>query len=165
MDLVSVSYHHLIAPLVGKAVLRKEIQLHKLIYPQAWGESSSYSIDPPNESDQINPPQGYYNSIFISRGVTVHNCPPFAYQPHWAKYVDPQTGEEYRIIIVPAAQAMGWKDGYALYGTEDIDAIAPYNDPDHPMLIVLGHDGDNAFGGGYSYYMESVTNFVQIFPL
>jgi hypothetical protein len=30
-----------------------------------------------------------------------------------------------------------------------------------PMLVVLGHDGDNAFGGGYSYYMESVPGFTS----
>ncbi len=29
------------------------------------------------------------------------------------------------------------------------------------MLITLGHDGDNAFGGGYSYYMESVDHFTE----
>jgi hypothetical protein len=29
------------------------------------------------------------------------------------------------------------------------------------MLITLGHDGDNAFGGGYSYYMESVPAIHQ----
>jgi hypothetical protein len=29
------------------------------------------------------------------------------------------------------------------------------------MLVVLAHDGDNAWGGGYSYYMEAVPNFVS----
>ncbi len=29
------------------------------------------------------------------------------------------------------------------------------------MLVVLAHDGDNAFGGGYTYYMNCVQNLVQ----
>lgn len=32
--------------------------------------------------------------------------------------------------------------------------IAPGNDPEHPILVMLAHDGDNAFGGGYSYYEQ-----------
>ena len=56
---------------------------------------------------------------------------------------------------------MSWQDGYACYSTADIDQIANASESDHPMLILLAHDGDNAFGGGYSYYEECVKNFVQ----
>jgi hypothetical protein len=34
-----------------------------------------------------------------------------------------------------------------------MDKIAGSADPEHPILVLLAHDGDNAFGGGYSYYM------------
>jgi len=54
---------------------------------------------------------------------------------------------------------MSWNEGYGLYGTGEIDAIAGYNDPAHPMLILFAHDGDNAWSGGYSYYNENVTGF------
>lgn len=56
---------------------------------------------------------------------------------------------------------MSWLDGYACYSTNDIDKIAASSDPTHPMLIVLAHDGDNDFGGGYSYYEQCVSGFVN----
>ena len=56
---------------------------------------------------------------------------------------------------------MSWSDGYQCYGTSDIDTIASKSPSDHPMLIVLAHDGDNAFGGGYTYYEQCVKNFVD----
>jgi hypothetical protein len=122
-------------------------------------QASEDNCDPPNPADKTNPAQGYYESTYISRGVTVKTPPPFGYQPHYARYVDPASGEAYSIIVVPAANAMSWKEGYALYGTGDIDAVAGYNDPNHPMLILFAHDGDNAWSGGYSYFTESVTGF------
>jgi hypothetical protein len=122
-------------------------------------QANQDNCDPPNGADRLNPAQGYYESKSISRGVTVKVPPPFGYRPHYARYVDPAGGEAYFIIVVPAANAMSWEEGYASYGTGDIDAIAGYNDPNHPMLILLAHDGDNAWSGGYSYYNESVTSF------
>ena len=56
---------------------------------------------------------------------------------------------------------MSWEDGYECYGTQDIDQIANGSEAAHPMLIVLAHDGDNAFGGGYSYYEQCVKQFVD----
>jgi hypothetical protein len=117
------------------------------------------NCDPPNPADQVNPAQGSYQSLSISRGVTVRAPVPYGYRPHYARFVDPDTGEADSIIVVPAAQAMSWNEGYGLYGTGEIDAIAGYNDPDHPMLILFAHDGDNAWSGGYSYYNENVTGF------
>ena len=55
---------------------------------------------------------------------------------------------------------MSWQDGYACYSTQDIDQIAGSSEPSHPMLIVLAHDGDNDFGGGYTYYEQCVKQFV-----
>ena len=48
-------------------------------------------------------------------------------------------------------------------GTGAMDAhIAPYaNDPDHPAIVLMAHDGDNAWGGGSSYYFESVPNLMN----
>jgi hypothetical protein len=117
------------------------------------------NCDPPNPADQLNPSQGYYESTTISRGVTVKTPPPFGYRPHYARYVEPASGEAHLIKIVPAANAMSWNEGYGTYGTGEIDAIAGYNDPGFPMLILLAHDGDNAWSGGYSYYNENVTGF------
>ena len=41
--------------------------------------------------------------------------------------------------------AMSWVDSCECYGTQDIEKIASRNNPEHPMLILLAHDGDNDF--------------------
>ncbi len=117
------------------------------------------NCDPPNLADQLNPAQGYYYAQYIPRGVTVKVPPPYGFRPHHARYVDPSTGAESKIVVVPAANAMSWNEGYGTFGTGEIDAIASYNDPSNPMLILLAHDGDNAWSGGYSYWYENVTQF------
>ena len=58
-------------------------------------------------------------------------------------------------------QAMSCVDRYECYGIQDIQKIAGSSEPDHPLLILLAHDGDNAFGGGYSYYEQCVKQFVD----
>ena len=120
---------------------------------------------PPNPSDQINPSQSNYFQQSISRGCTPNNAYPFSYRPHYAKYVDPVNGTEFRIVVVPAAQAMSWDDGYACYGTQDIDSIAWANDPEHPMLILLAHDGDNDFAGIFFFliYFNFKSQFLNFY--
>jgi len=117
------------------------------------------NCDPPNQADQMNPAQGTYTNHSIPRGVTLRVPYPYGFTPHKAEYVDPSTGAVSKITVIPAANAMGWDEGYGLFGTGSIDEIAHSNDPDHPMLILFAHDGDNAWSGGYSYYYENVTQF------
>ncbi len=209
MDIVNVTYHHCLAPLVDENALRKEIQLYQAAYGSTWGAwpppstgffpselafspriikvlveegidwvfvpnnhisracenfplvmgTGGENCDPPNRADQLNPSSADWFSLYISRGCTPTNAVPFAYTPHRARHIDPATGTSYDITVIPVAQAMSWQDGYQMYGTQDIDQIAWASDPVHPMLIALAHDGDNAWGGGYSYYMESVPSF------
>jgi hypothetical protein len=206
LDQVLVAAHHPIAPLMDEIALRREIEVAKIAYLEAWGDTNFTSgyfpaetcfsermvpslvrqgiewvvvadihlsrccadypyaanednCDPPNPADQINPAQGHYDAIAISRGVTVKTPPPFGFRPHYAVYVDPDTGTPYPIVVIPAANAESWNEGYGTYGTGEIDNIAPYNDPAKPMLILFAHDGDNAWSGGYSYYNENVSGF------
>jgi hypothetical protein len=128
-------------------------------FPVVLG-SGGVMCDPPNRADQINAPAGTYWSKFIDRGCSPTNAVPFAYVPHRARHVDPQTGAASEIVVVPTAQALSWDDGYGPQGANALDGIAAGNDPARPMLVTLAHDGDNAWGGGYSYYMEAVPNFV-----
>ena len=129
-------------------------------YPYAANQDN---CDPPNRADQLNPAQGAgaYTTQSISRGVVTKVPAPFGFRPHRAQYVDPATGAVSSLTVVPSAMGMSWNEGYGLYGTGEIDAIAPANDPAKPMLIVFSHDGDNAWSGGYSYYNENVRQFVQ----
>ena len=206
LDQVLVAAHHPIAPLMDENAFRRDIQVAKVAYADAWGDTSftrgyfpaetcfsermipvlvemgiewvvvadvhisracadypyaasEDNCDPPNAADQLNPAQGHYDAISISRGVTVKTPPPYGFRPHYARYVDPETGDVRSLIVVPAANAQSWNEGYGTYGTGEIDNIASYNDPARPMLILFAHDGDNAWSGGYSYYNENVTGF------
>lgn len=129
-------------------------------FPLVLGTGGENCV-PPNKADIRNPGGLDYFRLTISRGCSPANAYPLAYTPQKARYVDPETGQVDTITVVPAAMAMSWVDGYQPYGPDDIDSIAHGNDSERPMLVVLAHDGDNAFGGGYSYYMESVPSFTS----
>ncbi|MEK6643069.1 MAG: dockerin type I domain-containing protein, partial [Planctomycetota bacterium] len=86
---------------------------------------------------------------------------PFAYTPHYARHVDPATGAESKIIVVPADQSLSWQDGYAPLGLGDLNTLQAQNQASRPQLLLFAHDGDNNWGGGFSYYMEAVPNFVN----
>jgi hypothetical protein len=220
-DLVGFTYHHSLAPLLPKSVLRKELRLFKQAWGRSWGgrpdgsdhshgffppelafsetmipvlldegyqwsfianghlarscsnyldqniapnhATSTWNTNPPNASDMVNPPVAanrWWSGSIDGRGAKVPA--PFAYQPHWARYVDPETGKESRMVVVPADEVLGYINGYSMMGTELVDRnIAPFNDPRRPSIVVMAHDGDNAFGGGYSYYHESVPHLAS----
>jgi hypothetical protein len=119
------------------------------------------NCDPPNRADQVNPAQANWTNHTISRGVTLKVPVPYGFTPHRAQHVDPNTGLAKSLVVVPAANAMSWEEGYSLFGTGGIDAIAAQNDPARPMLVLFAHDGDNAWSGGYSYYHENVNQFAH----
>ncbi|MCX7963829.1 MAG: carbohydrate-binding protein [Candidatus Sumerlaea chitinivorans] len=127
-------------------------------FPLVLG-SGGENTQPPNLADVLNPAQGYYYRVSIDRGCSPCNAAPFAYTPHRAQYVDPYTGAVQTLVVVPSAMEFSWFDGYRNLGANELAPIASQNNPSRPMLVLMAHDGDNAYGGGYSYYMESVQNF------
>lgn len=131
-------------------------------FPVVFG-SGGVNCDPPNKADQLNPAQGTngYYRVSISRGCAPAEAYPFSLTPRRAQYVNPETGAVSQIIVVPCSQSLGWKDGYAPLGLSDFNALQTRNDNARPMLVVLAHDGDNAWGGGYSYYQEATPNLVS----
>jgi hypothetical protein len=129
-------------------------------FPVIYG-SGGINCDPPNAADQINPAAGTYYRQTISRGCAPAEAVPFAYTPHRARYIDPTTGASSEVIVVGCSQHMGWKDGYAPLGLSDFNAVDAIARPARPMLAVLAHDGDNAWGGGFSYYLEATPNLVN----
>ena len=129
-------------------------------FPAVLG-SGGIQCDPPNRADQLNPAAGDFLRRTISRGCSPTEAYPFGFTPHRARYVDPASGAASEIIVVPMAQALGWLDGYAPLSISEFDALQSRNDPQRPMLVVLGHDGDNAWAGGYDYYNHAVPNFVS----
>lgn len=210
-DVVVFPFHHPLLPLIADSTVRKEIELYKAVYADAWGVSPAMSrgmfppemayssrlipilqeqgvdwifvsgehisracvdfpivlgsgginCDPPNRADQLNPAQSDYYRISISRGCGPAEAYPYAYTPHRAQYVDPDTGQVSSVIVVPCAQGIGWEDGYAPMGLGHFNSLETLNNPARPMLVVLAHDGDNAWGGGFSYYQEATPNLVS----
>src|ERR1039458_7058936 len=127
-------------------------------FPVATG-SGGEMCDLPNLADQLSPAQGAgnYQRMSIDRGCSPIQVMPFGFQLHYARYVDPNTGAESKIILAPSDQVFGWKDSYS---TWDLGLIAPVparNNPAHPSLVFCAHDGDNAWSGGSSYYNEWVS--------
>lgn len=129
-------------------------------YPLSFG-TSGCNMEPPNTADKVSTiGTNWWSGQIDGRGGTF--AAPYCYQAHKAQYVDPETGEVYKITVVPMDDVLSYMNGYALMGTGEIDSnIAPYDDPDHPSIVLLAHDGDNAWGGGYDYYNNSVPQFAQ----
>ncbi|MBK6965360.1 MAG: hypothetical protein IPH20_15875 [Bacteroidales bacterium] len=127
-------------------------------YPLNFG-TSGCNIDPPNGADKVTTNGNHWwNGQIDGRGGTF--AAPYCYQAHKAKYVDPETGTEYKITVVPMDDVLSYQNGYSTMGTGTIDvSIAPYDDPAQPSMVLLAHDGDNAWGGGYDYYTNSVSGF------
>ncbi|MBK7029198.1 MAG: hypothetical protein IPH45_08275 [Bacteroidales bacterium] len=129
-------------------------------YPLQFG-TSGCNIDPPNAADKVSAAgTNWWSGQIDGRGGAF--AAPYCYQAHKAKYVDPSTGTEFKIDVVPMCDLLSYQNGYSLMGTGDIDAhIAPFNNPSQPSIVLLAHDGDNAWGGGYDYYSQSVPGFAN----
>ncbi len=221
LDLVGFTYHHSLAPLLPKEVLRKEIRIFKQAWWKAWGansdlsdhskgffptemafsrhlvdvladegyewsivashhlsrtcptyfdqfslETGSYGIysSPPNRADLLgpSPTSGWWYSQ-PNPGNAAWNVAPFAYQLHKAEYVDPGTGARKSMILVPSDDVLSYRYGYANEGVGKInDFIAPWStDPARPSLVMPSTDGDNAWGGGFSSWMEATPQFLN----
>lgn len=127
--------------------------------------SNGTSIVEPNKADVLNANPADWSHI---DGLY---CPApistaWGHRPHWMKYVDPADGREYRMIAVPTSLVFGNEDGRGGFGAlqyeKCISQLEPFNtDPEHPILVVLHHDGDNHGGGSASYYGSNFQNFVQ----
>lgn len=90
----------------------------------------------------------------------------WAHKPHFVEYTDPNNGKKYRMIAVPTSRYLGNEDGRGGFGALQYEAVMsqlePYNnDPNHPILIVLHHDGDNYGGGSSGYYGSNFQSFVS----
>jgi hypothetical protein len=119
----------------------------------------------PNPSYILNPDPGDWvslNNVWAPTQVSAL----WSRQPHYVGYIDPESGETSYIIAVPADRYLGNEDGRGGFGALDYNSVLSqlesYNtDPDHPMLIVLAHDGDNYGGGSESYYNSNFQNFID----
>ena len=144
-------------------VMVDNIHLQRACLGYPW--SSGGDVLEPNTADQINPDPGDWLSLTGLWAPTPVSG-QWSYQPHWAEHVDPATGQTQRIMVIPTARYMGNEDSRGGFGALQYETVMsqlePYNtDPDHPILIVLHHDGDNYGGGTDSYYHSNFDNFVD----
>lgn len=137
-------------------------------YPWVKGEN----LFPPNKADQKNPPVDKWvqlNGLWAPSKVSA-----WAYKPHYVVHTDPETGrvattpegKPAKMIAVPTARYMGNEDGRGGFGALNYEAVMSQleelnTDPNHPILIVLHHDGDNYGGGSYGYYHDNFQRFVD----
>ena len=125
---------------------------------------SSFNIksSPPNKADQIGPsPTSGWWFNEPNPGQATWNVAPFAYQLHKVKYINPNTGAQKDIIAVPSDDTLSYVAGYSGAQVGMISGnISPFaNDPNKPVLVMPSTDGDNAWGGGSSSWLESTPSF------
>lgn len=119
------------------------------------------NIEAPNRADQVSTSgTNWYDATIDGRGSRL--AAPYCYQAHKAQYIDPATGTPYKIDVIPMCNYISYVDGYSGANTGDISSkIEPYSNASQPSIVLLAHDGDNAWGGGSSYYNEAVTSFTH----
>ncbi len=119
----------------------------------------------PNKADVLMPnPNDWLqlNGLWAPIPISIQ----WAHQPHYVQHIDPNTGQVKKIIAVPTSRYLGNEDGRGGFGALQYDAVMSqmesYNtDPNHPILIVLHHDGDNYGGGSEGYYGGNFQAFVD----
>lgn len=125
----------------------------------------------PNLSDVRNPDPGDWNQLNGLWAPTPVSM-QWAHQPRYVAYTNPETGQEYKMIAVPASRYLGEEDGRGGFGALQYEHVMSqfesYNtDPDRPILLVLHHDGDNHGGGSSAYYnanFSAMVNWLQDNP-
>ncbi|TWT48567.1 carbohydrate-binding protein [Botrimarina hoheduenensis] len=132
-----------------------------------YPHTNASNLAAPNRADQINPalPADQWvqlNNLWAPSRVAA----PFAYRPHYAQHIDPATGEVEKLVAVPAARYEGNEDGRGGFGALQYESVMSQyrnlnTDPNHPMFVVLHHDGDNFGGGSEAYYHGNFQNMVN----
>ncbi len=134
-----------------------------------YPHTNASNLFAPNRADQINPDitanGGQWvqlNNLWAPSKVAA----PFAYRPHNVQYVDPATGAISQMVAVPAARYEGNEDGRGGFGALQYEQVMEQyrqfnTDPNHPMFVLLHHDGDNFGGGSESYYHSNFQNMVN----
>jgi hypothetical protein len=137
-----------------------------------YPHTNAANIYAPNRADQINPDVAANGSQWVQLNnlwAPSKVAAPFAYRPHNVQYVDPATGTISQIVAVPGARYEGNEDGRGGFGALQYEQVMEQyrqlnTDPNHPMFVLLHHDGDNYGGGSDSYYhsnFQSMVNWAQ----
>lgn len=166
------SFHERMIPALVQAgiewVLVDNIHMNRTLNDYPW--TSNSGVHEPNDADKIG-----LNLSDVSPGASwiqlnglwaPDRVSAWAYKPHYISWTDPESGQESRVIAVPAACYMGNEDARGGFGALNYETVmsqleAHNTDNQHPILIVLHHDGENYGAGVESYYHGNFQNFVN----
>ncbi|MDD5627888.1 MAG: hypothetical protein PHU21_02405 [Elusimicrobia bacterium] len=129
---------------------------------QGYDASGMPNVSPPNPADQRNrSPYPVDYQTTGKDGRLTKDALPYSYLPHWLRYTDPADGKQYKLIVFPMTGGPSYIAGYQDFPTELVDNAAKSGLDGRPLAMALDTDGDNAWGGGYSSYMESTPRLAQ----
>jgi hypothetical protein len=126
--------------------------------------NTTSNIDPPNRADRLGPfvpANQWWVGSLDGRGAW--QAAPFAYQAHRVQYVNPWTGEEKRMTIVPMDDVISYRLGYSPTNLDPVhNHIAPFaTDASRPVIVLAATDGENAWGGGYDSWQVATPDFLR----
>ncbi len=124
-------------------------------------------LKPPNKADQQNPGAHTYEPLpnDLAKNDLVS---PQALRPHYAKYVNPSTGNEDVTIVVPQDRGLSSgiqkvRDASQLQAV--IDRLGPFNtDPAHPLLVLYATDGDNNGSNSGDFHRNVPIDIATRYP-
>lgn len=136
-------------------VLVDNLHVERATRDYPWSEREK--VQPPNPAEQTNPSQPGYEFLHCEQNST-NPVSGLGLRPAFAAHVDPRTGEETRMVVVPSERSLGYDDSYGDRSPiPRLEQIEKFNtDPAHPVLVVLAHDGDNFGCSGSRYYNETM---------
>jgi hypothetical protein len=125
-------------------------------------------LKPPNRADARNYGEHSYETLPNDLAKT-HRVSPEALRPHYVKHIDPATGNEELMVVVPEERSLSsyiQKDRDAHQLQEIVTKFQKYNtDPTHPLFVLYATDGDNNGSNSGEFHrnvpMDMATRFPQ----
>ncbi|MCI6198730.1 MAG: PKD domain-containing protein [Proteobacteria bacterium] len=137
-------------------------------YPYLDDPGKDTLVSPPNRADLQNDVDGgtWFTLGMEHEQQNIVNYFPFADIPHWVQYVNPETGEVYKLAGIPVDQNGSWLEGWeGKAGPEQTISLFEKDAGGRVPYFVIAHDGDNGEGrAGSQQTWESSGNYTYVQP-
>ncbi|MDQ7824150.1 MAG: hypothetical protein RDV48_15215 [Candidatus Eremiobacteraeota bacterium] len=124
-------------------------------------------LKPPNKADRRNPGTHTYETL-PNDLAKVHLVSPEALKPHYVKHVDPMTGSEELMVVVPEERSLSsyiQKDRDGSKIQDVITKFQKYNtDPAHPLFVLFATDGDNNGSNSGEFHRNVPIDMATRYP-
>ncbi|MHC9542445.1 MAG: hypothetical protein AB9903_23280 [Vulcanimicrobiota bacterium] len=124
-------------------------------------------LKPPNKADMRNPGAHSYETLPNDLAKT-HQVSPDALRPHYVKHIDPVTGNEELMVVVPEERSLSsyiQKDRDAGKLQDIITKFQKYNtDPNHPLFVLYATDGDNNGSNSGEFHRNVPIDMATRYP-